>query len=98
MPIRAEMKSRYPADWPEIARRIIKDRAGDKCEGCGAENGQPHPVSGFKVVLACAHRDHTPENCDDANLVAFCQRCHLRYDRHHHRACERTSDLFQDHT
>lgn len=38
------------------------------------------------VVLTVAHLDHTPENCDDDNLRAWCQRCHLRYDKQHHLA------------
>lgn len=38
------------------------------------------------VVLTIAHLDHTPENCADDNLRAWCQRCHLRYDADHHRA------------
>jgi hypothetical protein len=33
-----------------------------------------------KVILTVAHLDHTPENCDPANLKALCQRCHNRYD------------------
>lgn len=37
------------------------------------------------VVLTIAHLDHTPENCADENLRAWCQRCHLRYDHEHHR-------------
>lgn len=36
------------------------------------------------VVLTIAHLDHTPENCDPSNLRAWCQRCHLDYDKHHH--------------
>ena len=28
----------YPRDWPEIARRV-KERAGWRCEGCGAPHG-----------------------------------------------------------
>ena len=28
-----------------------------------------------KIVLTIAHLDHTPENCDPANLRALCQRC-----------------------
>jgi hypothetical protein len=36
------------------------------------------------VVLTIAHLDHTPENCADDNLRAWCQRCHLRYDQEHH--------------
>lgn len=44
-------------------------------------------ADGFKVieiVLTIAHRDHTPENCDPANLAAWCQRHHLAYDHRHH--------------
>ena len=33
-----------------------------------------------KVVLTVAHLDHTPENCADENLRAWCQRCHNAYD------------------
>jgi len=31
-------------------------------------------VIGAKVVLTVAHLGHTPENCDPANLRAWCQR------------------------
>ena len=41
------------------------------------------------VVLTVAHLDHTPENCDDDNLAALCQRCHLTYDAKHHAATAR---------
>jgi site-specific DNA-methyltransferase (adenine-specific) len=51
---------------------------------CRARNREPHPVTGSHVVLTVAHLDHTPENVDDANLLALCQRCHLAYDRDHH--------------
>lgn len=100
MPIRPENKARYPKDWPEISRRIRFERAENRCERivdgqrCEAINGQPHPITGSKVVLTVAHLDHTPENCSDENLMAMCQRCHLRYDQHHHRACEKTADMF----
>lgn len=36
------------------------------------------------IVLTIGHLDHMPENCDPANLRAWCQRCHLRYDAAHH--------------
>lgn len=96
MPIRPENKHRYPSDWREISLRIRTERAAGRCEchgecgdhdgsRCAAENGKAHPVTGSKVVLTTAHRDHTPENVDDANLFAACQRCHLRYDAAHHR-------------
>lgn len=80
MPIRPENRARYPKDWKAISLRIRKERAGDKCEWCPAENGKPHPETGSKVVLTVAHLDHQPENCDDDNLAALCQKCHNGYD------------------
>lgn len=38
----------------------------------------------FRIVLTIAHLDHTPENCAEENLRAWCQRCHLAYDAKHH--------------
>ena len=88
MPIRPENKDRYPKNWKEIRKRILK-RARNQCEWCDAKNHEPHPITGSEVVLTIAHMDHTPENCDPKNLRAMCQRCHLRYDRHHHAATAR---------
>lgn len=91
MPIRPDQRARYPADWPDISFRV-RQRAEWRCEGspaypnCRAVQGAPHPVTGSKVVLTVAHLDHTPENCDLANLKAWCQRCHLTYDAAHHAA------------
>lgn len=91
MPIHAENRARYPKDWPQISMRIRRDRAGWQCEQvdaqgirCGAVHGEPHPITGSKVILTVAHLDHTPEHCDPCNLAAMCQRCHLAYDRDHH--------------
>lgn len=89
MPIRPENRARYPADWPAISR-AARERAGWRCEGspafpdCRAVNGEPHPVTGSRVVLTVGHLDHQPEHCDPSNLRAWCQRCHLVYDADHH--------------
>ena len=37
MPIKPENKSRYPKNWKEIRKRILK-RANNRCEFCGVEN------------------------------------------------------------
>ena len=100
MPIRPENRKRYPKNWPEISVRIRVVRAKNQCEQtingerCAALNGKPHPITGSIVVLTVAHLDHRPENCADENLKAMCQRCHLRYDAHHHKACDKTIDFF----
>lgn len=99
-PIRPENRGRYPADWPAISQRIRFDRARGRCEcdgRCGRpadhlrSDGRCDNHHGFEnasgscvVVLTTAHLDHVPENCDDSNLMAMCQGCHLHYDRAHH--------------
>ena len=39
-----------------------------------------------KVVLTIAHLDHDITNNHPENLMALCQRCHLRHDKEHHQA------------
>jgi hypothetical protein len=96
VPIRPENRHRYPADWAKISRRIRFERAASRCEcagecGRGTHTGRCPNLhgagaygTGSQVVLTVAHLDHTPENCDDSNLRAMCQGCHLHYDRGHH--------------
>lgn len=95
MPISKANAARYPVDWPAISLRI-KERAGWRCEcvgecGRGTHEGRcpnVHRQSAYGtsslVILTTAHLDHTPEHCDDANLKAMCNGCHLHYDREHH--------------
>lgn len=100
MPISPENKARYPKEWAQISMRI-RERSGWQCEQtvngvrCEARQNEPHPVTGSRVILTVAHLDHTPENCADDNLKAMCQRCHLRYDQHHHTSCDKTGDLLK---
>ena len=81
MPIRKEMAVRYPKDWKARSRFVRFYRAKNQCEWCGAENYQPHPETGSKVILTVAHvYDHRPEAANLLNLAALCQRCHNRHD------------------
>ena len=88
MPILPENRGRYPAHWSEIRKRILA-RARNCCEGsprypeCRAANYHLHPVTGSRVVLTIGHLNHIPEDFDDANLRAWCQRCHNTYDAAH---------------
>jgi len=63
----------YPDNWDEIAARV-KERAGQKCERCRHPNDQKH---GY--LLTVHHLNGNKANCADWNLVALCQRCHLRF-------------------
>lgn len=54
-------------------------------EHLGYAKGSEYQVERItEVVLTVAHLDHQPENCDPENLRAWCQRCHLHYDKEHH--------------
>jgi hypothetical protein len=97
MPIRPENRGRYPKNWPEISHTIRFGRAAGRCEclgecGRGTHAGRCPNVhrgeaygTGSEVVLTTAHLDHTPENCEPANLRAMCQACHNSYDGPHRR-------------
>lgn len=65
-------KQRYPVNWEQIAG-AIKLHAGWRCEACDCPHDQD---SGH--VLTVHHLDGNPANCAYTNLVALCQRCHLR--------------------
>lgn len=82
MPIRPEMKARYPKDWKIRSIFVRFIRARGICEWCGAVNYEPHPITGGNVVLTAAHvHDHRPEAASLLNLAALCQRCHNRHDQ-----------------
>jgi len=96
MPIHPDNRGRYPVNWKAISIHIRFERAGGRCEcegecghdhggRCEALHGEPHPITGSKVILTTAHLNHTPEDCRDEVLRAMCNRCHLAYDRDHHR-------------
>ena len=75
----------YPKNWKQISEYIRFERAGNKCEWCGAKNYETHPITGSKVILTVAHVfDQTKSNVSLLNLAALCQRCHLNHDRKRH--------------
>lgn len=95
MPIKPENLPRYPADWKAIRERILA-RGHNRCELCFLKNGEqisrddtgypfpPYDCAGRKlttIVLTTAHINQTPEDNRDVNLLALCQRCHLRIDQ-----------------
>ena len=65
-------RSRCPADWDAIARRV-KDEAGWWCEGCGKQCRRPgEPFDTHRRTPTVAHLDHDPTNCRRDNLAALC--------------------------
>ena len=73
--------NKYSKDWRTISSSIRFERAQNRCENCGAENYNPHPLTGKKVVLSVAHLNHDTMDNRPENLKALCQFCHLKQDR-----------------
>ena len=80
--------SEYPDNWKEIADRI-KKMHNYKCERCG----HPHqPSEGY--TLTVHHLIPDKSLCEDFNLCALCQRCHLSIQAHV-KMCQRTFGFFE---
>ncbi len=65
-------RGRYPDDWAAIAQ-AVKRLAGGRCEACD----HPHDRE-TGHVLTVHHLNGNKSDCRYSNLVALCQRCHLR--------------------
>lgn len=90
-------RSRYPDDWDAL-RATVLERAGNRCEWCGAANhSEVESAAGrmMRVVLTIAHIDctlpdgtivskHDKDHHHLEALRALCQSCHLRYDHADH--------------
>ncbi len=92
-------RSRYPATWEAISRRV-RDEAGGRCAWCGAKHGGYNTRTGSRVVLTTAHlgaptaadraagrcwgSKHDKSDVRDCNLAALCNACHLGFDRDDH--------------
>jgi 5-methylcytosine-specific restriction endonuclease McrA len=68
----------YHPDWERISLHV-RERAGGKCELCPARAGEP-TRSGGPVVLTTHHINGDPADNRRCNLIALCQKCHLRLD------------------
>lgn len=79
MPIKPERKKLYPDNWDKLSL-LIRMKAGGKCELCRAEEQRPHPITGSIVLLTVHHINNDPTDNRKINLIALCQRCHLRLD------------------
>ncbi len=66
------MSGGYPSNWSKIADEV-KRSAHWRCIRCG----HPNDVKSGHV-LTVHHLDGDKSNCRWWNLVALCQRCHLR--------------------
>lgn len=73
MSTRPHFRGKYPPDWDEIGDRV-RSEAGGKCIRCGHAHD---PQAGY--ALTVHHFNGDKSNCQWWNLMALCQRCHLRF-------------------
>ena len=66
---------KYPKDWTRIVSEIMIREEG-RCKLCRSPNGEPHFLTGSKVILTVAHLNHDVKDNRPYNLAALCQRCH----------------------
>lgn len=78
MPIRAEHRQYYRAEWRAFRLELIERAGGEICSCCGIELAQG--ING-------AHQDHDPRN--KASVVLMCPSCHARHDAPHRIAITR---------
>lgn len=86
---------KYPKDWKQL-RAVVLDRAGHRCELCHARdrtvifrddsgrwyNFRLNPCAKpIRIILTLHHINHDITDNRLINLIALCQRCHLRLDR-----------------
>lgn len=74
-----ELIGRGMTGYPELRALTFAE-----AKEAAADNDDPDDVKLIVIVLTVAHLNHTPEDCDEANLRAWCQRHHLIYDAKHH--------------
>ena len=68
-----KFQGEYPPFWTKEFRTAFRARHGDKCERCQ----RPHdPLNGYALTIH--HLDNDKSNCEEWNLAALCQRCHLK--------------------
>lgn len=77
MPIRKDQIQRYPKNWREIRERI-RERAGDKCEQCGVENGAVgHWDNGAFIYVDAFPGRYEPTPDAQRNIKIVCTTAHL---------------------
>lgn len=69
----------YGPEWPNV-RAAVLERAGHRCEVCGAPAGLPHPATGKIVRLQIAHLNHNRADHRMSNVKAMCPRDHALHD------------------
>jgi 5-methylcytosine-specific restriction endonuclease McrA len=93
-------KSKYPANWKQISKQTIENAHNkcELCyapngvkvirlkilEATFPWYETVRTKDFTKIVLTVHHIDCDPQNNHPYNLIALCQKCHLRLDKYKH--------------
>lgn len=69
----SKFKGEYPPSWTKDFRDAFRAARGNKCERCDHAHD---PANGYALTIH--HLDNDKGNCEEWNLAALCQRCHLK--------------------
>jgi hypothetical protein len=81
LPIRPENRAFYRGAEYLAFRAAVRERAGDRCEVCGAKNGEPKASPDKRFVCGLSHTDQDPRKHDVKLARWLCKGCHLAHDR-----------------
>jgi 5-methylcytosine-specific restriction endonuclease McrA len=103
----------YPENWKWLSKQIIKDAGNrcelcyaPNCASIARDKDNlypwyyPAPWEDKKrttVVLTVHHIDSNKQNSKKQNLIALCQRCHLRLDLQKHMANRAKKRITNEH-
>ena len=62
----------YPDEWTDILRQAIRQRDNYICQECGTHQDE------LDKKLDVHHIDYDKDNCDPANSIALCRKCHIK--------------------
>lgn len=76
----------YSVGWWVDGEFITEKQACDTLEDTGIDLLENIPIEkrSIKIVLTVSHIDHDIKNNSFFNLMALCQRCHLKHDAKYH--------------
>lgn len=69
----SQFKGTYPDSWTKEFRNAFREARGNRCERCKHTHD---PKNGYALTIH--HLDNNKSNCEEWNLAALCQRCHLK--------------------
>lgn len=73
--------SPYGSEWSETLKEHIRERQSRCCAGCGVHESEYPRKLDVHHIQKARSIDNPVERSDDANLVALCRSCHMKWEQ-----------------